>query len=313
MLAVLPSVDRAEGDLKLSGELLLRDLAGLTDLPDEGGEVNRRRESQPSSALASQPASGSCTRSYSASYRKFGNRDLKNADSASRGTAKGAPTHCSWLRSGASASGPSLNVARRPRTRPASESSRERSFSGLAKLTFPDGDNAPAESPECDGCPAVTLNVFGELRRPELEIALRGVTRTCTVAWRCQKHPCTTTTVRCFGERHRGGRGDRPTWSRNRQPILMENRPDLALRQRCPDRECGTCSSFAVRAIVRPPSMSRACVHPPSSRFIRRQTEHVWSAVRLCRLWPCPSSTPTPAPSAGNHKPAVDASSAFLS
>jgi hypothetical protein len=33
----------------------------------------------------------------------------------------------------------------------------------LAKLTLPDGDDAPAKTLESDDRPAVTLNVFGEL------------------------------------------------------------------------------------------------------------------------------------------------------
>jgi hypothetical protein len=43
---------------------------------------------------------------------------------------------------------------------------------GVGQLTFPDGDNAPAESLECGRRSAVARNVVGELRRPELEIAL---------------------------------------------------------------------------------------------------------------------------------------------
>src|SRR5688572_11076093 len=43
---------------------------------------------------------------------------------------------------------------------------------GAAQLTFPDGDNAPAESLEGGSRPAVARNVVAELRRPELEVAL---------------------------------------------------------------------------------------------------------------------------------------------
>jgi hypothetical protein len=43
---------------------------------------------------------------------------------------------------------------------------------GRAQLTFPDGDNAPAESLECGRRPAVARNVVAELRFPELEVAL---------------------------------------------------------------------------------------------------------------------------------------------
>ena len=93
MFAVFPSVDGAEGNLELSRQLLLGDVASLTDLAHEGSEVNRclRRRSQPSSASQFAQVMSSCTRSYSASYMKAGPVGVNSVPGAAPGGTIGVP------------------------------------------------------------------------------------------------------------------------------------------------------------------------------------------------------------------------------
>jgi hypothetical protein len=157
-------------------------------------------------------------------------------------------------------------------------------FAGRGQLTFPDGDNAPAESRECSSRPAVPRNVVTELRYPELEVAFWGVS---VLALRVSVPETAVhnndgsmpweNDVRAAGEC-----GDVEPES---TAYPVKNGTDLAFRHCVPTSNAGhvPASSFPRQSVCHR-NVRHALLRVPLAVNRGRKTSPA------CRLWPCPSS-----------------------